>query len=80
MITQDNCLAACGLEPRRFLALIHERQIPYAKLGRLRVVKAADLLAALNVERDQPVTAEPEANEPRSSTQASRLSRAAGLG
>jgi hypothetical protein len=74
-ITQDNCLAACGLEPRRFLALIHERNIPHTKLGKLRVVRATDLLAALNAEA---APSEPHPTAP-TTTQTSRLARAAGL-
>lgn len=73
-ITQDNCLAACGIEPRRFLALIHERSIPHVKLGKLRLVRADVLLAALEREPEQ---AEQQPIEPETSK--TRLLRAAGL-
>lgn len=51
-ITQDNCLAACGIEPRRFLAL------------KLRLVRADVLLAALEREPEQ---AEQQPIEPETS-------------
>jgi len=75
-ITQENCLAAVGLEPRRFLALINERQIPTLKLGKLRMVRADVLLAAL----ERAPEAEQRPAEPANDSQQSRLARAAGLG
>jgi hypothetical protein len=74
LVSQDNCLAATGLEPRRFLALIHARRIPHVKLGQLRVVRADDLLAAIVAEPSAVHTdnASPE-------TLTDRLARAAGF-
>lgn len=77
VITQDNCQAAIGLEPRRFLALIHERQIQHTKLGKLRLVRADVLLAALDAVSTTSASEQSEALvQP---TQTSRLARAAGL-
>lgn len=69
-VSQDTCLAALGIEPRRYLALLHERAIPHVKLGKLRIARVEHMLAAL--EREPAATA---ANE----TQSDRLTRAAGL-
>lgn len=70
VVTQANCFAALGLEPRRFLSLIHERQIPHTKLGKLRLVRVEHLLEALEAV---------PANNVDSETQGDRLTRAAGL-
>jgi hypothetical protein len=70
VVTQENCLAALGLEPRRFLALIHERQIQHTKLGKLRLVRVEHLLEAIEAE---PA---PKRNE---ESQSERLGRSAGL-
>jgi hypothetical protein len=69
-VTQENCLAALGLEPRRFLALIHELNIPHRKLGKLRLVRVEHLLDALAAE---PA---PKRDE---EAQGQRLGRAAGF-
>jgi len=69
-VTQDNCLAALGIEPRRFLALIHERQIQHTKLGKLRLVRVEHLLAALEAEPARAAVVE---------GQGARLGRAAGF-
>jgi len=75
VITQDNCLAACGIEPRRFLALIHDRQIKHTKLGKLRLVRADVLLAALDAVSCTSAPEQTEAPEQPSN----RFARAAGL-
>ncbi len=75
-VTQDNCLAALGIEPRRFLALIHEREIPHVKLGKLRLVRADVLFAALETAPAKEAERAPEAQP---ETTSSRLARAAGL-
>jgi hypothetical protein len=46
-ITQENCLPALGLKPRRFLELLKERSIPHIRMGKLRLVEAAVIVAEL---------------------------------
>jgi len=74
VITQANSEAAFGLEPRRFLQLVQEHRIPLLPAlakTKIRAVKAADLLAAL--ESTQPGPASEQ------ESQFQRLARAAGI-
>jgi hypothetical protein len=48
-VSQMTCLSVVGLAPRQFLDLLGaHREIPRARLGRLRVVRVADLEAAID--------------------------------
>jgi hypothetical protein len=73
LVTQGNCLAVAGLEPRKFLQVIHELDLTVYELGKTRAVRADELLAA--VARKPRREREPEAE-----SQTDRLARAAGLG
>lgn len=76
LVTQANCLAVVGLEPRKFLQVIRELGLPVLELGKVRAVRAVVLLDALAgaavIARDQKEPAD-------DSLPADRLARAAGL-
>lgn len=47
LLTQRNCLAACGFEPRQFLTVVRERSIPHQRIGKTVCVRPDDFLSAL---------------------------------
>lgn len=55
MISQLNCAAICGVDPRRFLELLLRLDIRVAKIGKLRLVDAEEFRVCL-YERMTPST------------------------
>jgi len=65
IISQVNCEAGAGLKPWKFLELVATLNIPHRREGKLVLVEASVLVAALRAEHEQsvaPITPEAEAD------------------
>lgn len=72
-ISQENCEPTFGLNPRRYREIIREEGLAVVELGKLRLVRAADLAQCLAAKAVKKANALPESNT-------ERLRRLAGLG